>query len=49
MEKHNLRMQKLNFPGTHWRGLALIGAPKKPCSAKSLVPEAIPGVGLVLH
>ena len=24
-------MQKLNFPGTHWRGMALIGAPKKPC------------------
>ena len=24
-------MQKLNFPGTHWRGLALIGAQKKPC------------------
>ena len=22
---------KLNFPGTHWRGLALIGAQKKPC------------------
>ena len=25
------KMQKLNFPGTHWRGLALIGSPKKPC------------------
>ena len=23
------KMQKLNFPGTHWRGLALIGAQKK--------------------
>ena len=23
-------MEKLNFPGTDWRGLALIGAPKKP-------------------
>ena len=23
-------MQKLNFPGTDWRGLALIGAQKKP-------------------
>ena len=22
-------MQKLNFLGTHWRGLALIGTPKK--------------------
>ena len=30
MQKLNLRMQKLNFPGTHWRGLALIGAQKKP-------------------
>ena len=30
MQKLNLRMQKLNFPGTHWRGLALIGAPKNP-------------------
>ena len=28
MQKLNLRMQKLNFPGTHWRGLALIGAQK---------------------
>ena len=25
------KMQKLNFPGTHWRGLALIGTQKKPC------------------
>ena len=24
MQKLNLRMQKLNFPGTRWRGLALI-------------------------
>ena len=24
------KMQKLNFPGTHWRGLALIGAQKNP-------------------
>ena len=24
MQKLNLRMQKLNFPGTHLRGLALI-------------------------
>ena len=31
MQKLNLRMQKLNFPGTHWRGLALIGAQKNPC------------------
>ena len=23
-------MQKLNYPGTDWRGLALIGAQKKP-------------------
>ena len=23
-------MQKLNFPGTDWRGLALKGAPKNP-------------------
>ena len=30
MQKLNLRMQKLNFPGTHWRGLALIGAQKNP-------------------
>ena len=30
MQKLNLRMQKLNYPGTHWRGLALIGAQKKP-------------------
>ena len=30
MQKLNLRTQKLNFPGTHWRGLALIGAQKKP-------------------
>ena len=30
MQKLNLRMQKLNFPGTHWRGLAVIGAQKKP-------------------
>jgi len=29
MQKLNLRMQKLNFPGTHWRGVALIGAQKK--------------------
>ena len=29
MQKLNLRMQKLDFPGTNWRGLALIGAPKK--------------------
>ena len=29
MQKLNLRMQKLNFPGTHWRGLAVIGAQKK--------------------
>ena len=28
MQKLNLRMQKLNFPGTHWRGLALVGAQK---------------------
>ena len=28
MQKLNLRMQKRNFPGTHWRGLALIGAQK---------------------
>ena len=28
MQKLNLRMQKRNFPGTHWRGLALIGAKK---------------------
>ena len=34
MQKLNLRMQKLNFPGTHWRGLALIGAQKKPCTGK---------------
>ena len=33
MQKLNLRMQKLNFPGTHWRGLALIGAQKNPCLA----------------
>ena len=30
MQKLNLRMQKLNFPGTHWRGLAVIGAQKNP-------------------
>ena len=30
MQKLNLKMQKLNFPGTHWRGLALIGAKKTP-------------------
>ena len=30
MQKLNLKMQKLNFPGTHWRGLALIGAQKNP-------------------
>ena len=30
MQKLNLRMQKLNFPGTHWSGLALIGAQKNP-------------------
>ena len=30
MQKLNLRMQKLDFPGTHWPGLALIGAQKKP-------------------
>ena len=30
MQKLNLRMQKLNFPGTHWRGLAVIGAQKTP-------------------
>ena len=36
MQKLNLRMQKLNFPGTHWRGLALIGAQKKPCIANSI-------------
>ena len=29
-EKLNLKMEKLNFPGTDWRGLALIGAQKKP-------------------
>ena len=29
MQKLNLRMQKLNFPGTHWRGLAVIDAQKK--------------------
>ena len=34
MQKLNLRMQKLNFPGTHWRGLALIGAQKKPWASK---------------
>ena len=33
MQKFNLRMQKLNFPGTHVRGLALIGAQKNPCSS----------------
>ena len=27
-QKLNLRMQKLNFPGTQWRGLALIGTQK---------------------
>ena len=32
MQKLNLRMQKLNFQGTHWRGLALIGAQKNPLS-----------------
>ena len=30
MQKLNLRMQKLDFPGNHWRELALIGAQKKP-------------------
>ena len=30
MQKLNLRMQKLDFPGTHQRGLALIGTQKKP-------------------
>ena len=30
MQKLNLRIQKLNFPGTHGRGMALIGAQKKP-------------------
>ena len=30
MQKLNLRMQKLNFLGTHWRGLAWIGAKKNP-------------------
>jgi len=30
MQKLNLKKQKLNFPGTDWRGLALIGAQKKP-------------------
>ena len=29
-EKLNLKMEKLNFPGTDWRGLALIGAQKNP-------------------
>ena len=32
MQKLILRMQKLNFPGTHWRGLAVIGAQKKTLS-----------------
>ena len=32
MQKLNLRMQKLNFPGTYWRGLAVIGSQKKPLS-----------------
>ena len=29
-------MKKLNFPGTDWRGLALIGAQKKPCPGMKL-------------
>ena len=33
MEKLNLKMEKLNFPGTDWRGLALIGAQKNPVQA----------------
>ena len=28
-EKLDLKMEKLNFPGTDWRRLALIGAPQK--------------------
>ena len=31
MQKLNLRMQKLNFPGTHWRGLALMIGAQKTC------------------
>ena len=30
MQKLKLRVHKFNFPGTHWRGLAVIGAQKKP-------------------
>ena len=30
IQKLNLRIQKLIFPGTRWRGLALIGAKKNP-------------------
>ena len=36
MQKLNLRMQKLNFPGTHWRGLVLIGAQKKPAAVTTI-------------
>ena len=30
-------MEKLNFPGTDWRGLALIGAPKNPANVSKLM------------
>ena len=36
IQKLNLRIQKLIFPGTHWRGLALIGSRKKPCVTQVL-------------
>ena len=41
MQKHNLRMQKLNFPGTHWRGLALTGAKKIPW--RCIIQEMLTG------
>ena len=40
MEKLNLKMEKLNFPGTDWRGLALIGAQKKPLIRQSKKAKA---------
>ena len=45
MQKLNLKTLKLNFPGTHWRGLALIGAQKKPCIDTVVVASGFSSLG----